>query len=119
MAVSVSGSSGWKKNAPVLSIFGHKFQKIETSKRRCKVCRLPLNSEIFGEKEGQPYSCVNLGCRISRVHLSCLKSVPKVCKKVSLSGGNKTDRSISARTSDTCINFHPISTEDEHSSNIQ
>lgn len=112
-SVSVSGSSGWKKNAPVIPIFGHKFQQIETSKRRCKVCRLPLNTEIFGEKEGQAYSCTNLGCRINRVHLSCLQGVPKTCKKVSLSGNSRPfERSKSARgtSSDDCINFHPIAT---------
>lgn len=98
---------GWKKNAPTLPVFGHKFQPIEASKRRCKVCRLPLNSEVFGKMDGQPYGCVNLGCRISRVHVSCMQSVTS-CKKVSLTGSGSY-RSKTARTSSNPtaeITFH-------------
>ena len=114
--MSSIGSSGWKKNDPVLPLLGHKFQQIETTKRRCKVCRLPLNSEVFGP-DTRSYSCLNLGCRISRVHLPCMKSITKPCKKMTLqaSGSHYRTKSASARgtasepTSPPEMHFHRIS----------
>lgn len=113
----MSSKSGWKKNSSAISAFGHKFQPIDSTKRRCKICRLPLNSEVFASGDGQAFGCFNIGCKISRVHLSCMQSVP-ACKRVLLTGSGQGYRSKTARGNnpndrEINLNFYQVKINEE------